>query len=344
MSPRNQVTCSQESHAEQNGSFVILPALPPSPRIVLVTGASGFIGRALVEALAGDGVQVRALSRRASPELSGGPHITPVQADLFDASALEAALHGVTDVVHLAGVLGGSVEHLTHVNVDMTTRLAQAAIRARVSLVIHCSSAGVYGDTNTWAPRRETTPPAPTTPYEHSKLAGEHALRSVLKEAVPSIILRPAGVYGARREATLTFYRQVARRRVWWHGATVHLVHPTAVEDVVSAIRSALHRSHLAGRIFNVGGDRALPFTDLIALIAAHSGKSLFQPKLPAATTRIAQALASRGIAPTLMHRLAREVVNRSVDTDAAREALAFTPMRLEEGIAAVVAALQDER
>ncbi len=323
--------------------FAILPALPLISSLVLVTGAGGFVGRALVDALAADGQQVRALSRSASADLWSTPQVSTVRADLLDRQAFERALDGVTAVVHLAGALDGSPEHLRRVNVDLTSTFADAARNAGVSLVVHCSSAGVYGDGDTWTPRTESVTPTPRTPYEQTKLDGERALRDSLGDAVPWIILRPAGAYGAGRPATRAFYSQVARRRVWPHGPTTQLVHPTASEDVVSAIRSALDRPHLAGRVFNIGGERALPFTDLIALIAHHWGTPLVQPRLPPATARVARTLAAAGVAPTFMQRLAREVVNRTVDTGAARDALAFRPVQLDDTVAGVVAILRGQ-
>ena len=320
--------------------LAILPALPLISPLILVTGAGGFVGRALVDALAADGQQVRALSRSASADLWSTPLVSTVRADVLDRHVLEQALDGVTAVVHLAGALDGSPKHLRRINVDLTATLAHAARSAGVSLVVHCSSAGVYGDGDTWTPRTELATPTPRTSYEQTKLDGERALRDTLGDAVPWIILRPAGAYGAGRPATRAFYSQVARRRVWPHGPTTQLVHPTASEDVVSAIRSALDRPHLAGRVFNIGGERALPFTDLIALIAHHWGRLLFQPRLPPITARVARTLAAAGVAPTFMQRLAREVVNRTVDTGAARDALGFRPVQLDETVAGVVAIL----
>ena len=73
------------------------------------------------------------------------------------------------------------------------------------------------------------------------------------------LICRPAGVYGGGRPATRAFMRQVLTRPLWIYFPLRVIVHPTYVTDVVQALSALLDRPQVAGEIFNIGGDRALP-------------------------------------------------------------------------------------
>lgn len=279
--------------------------------MILVTGGTGFFGRHLVSHLATSGREVRVLSRNPRREaLPEGVRCTA--GDLRDGSSLARALEGIDVVVHAAAALGGAPEaDLTRLNVEGTSALARAARQAGVRRFLHVSSAGVYGDGAGGEPHRETDVPRPGTAYERSKLASEAALAEALEgSGVSWTILRPAGLYGPDRQATAALFGQVARRRLWLHGATRVVVHPTHVEDLVDAAQRALGREDLRGEVLNVGGERALEYSALIAEIGRRVGREPVQLRLPA---------------------LRR--ANRAVDTSRARKLLGFAPMPLAAGL-----------
>ena len=316
--------------------------------MVLVTGGTGFLGRHVVAALVTAGHDVRVLSRRPlSPELAGG-RASGAEGDLEDAASLERALADVDVVVHLAALLerpGLAPEAITRVNVGGTRALARAARAARVSRFVHVSSAGVYGDGDDAAPRTEGSALRPATRYEVSKLAGERALAQELDGSrVAWAVLRPAGIYGPGRQGTLAFFRNVERRRLWLHGPASVIVHPTYVGDVVQGIALTLEKGLPPGDTLNLAGSRALPFRELIDLVAARLGVRVTQRALPGVVARaivVPLALALRALgrpAPALFTRLGRRVVNRAVDTSKARRLLGFEPLALERGLDETVA------
>jgi nucleoside-diphosphate-sugar epimerase len=322
------------------------------PVVILVTGGTGFVGRALVPALLQDGHRVRLLSRQTPSRLPPGAETVP--GDLLDPASLGPLLDGITAVVHLAAALpkeGVPADRLLAVNVEGTRNLARAAGGRGVGLFVHGSSGGVYGDGADPAPRSESVAPAPGTPYERSKLEGERAAIAELSAAgVPWIVLRPSGIHGPGRTASATFYRQIQQRKVWVHGPARVIVHPTDVTDVVSAARLALRRSDLAGEIFNVAGPEPLEYSALIAAVGERLGVRPIQWHMPATPIRALADLAAataraagRGPVPAL-DRLRRTTVNRSLDITKAVQLLGFQPLPLVAGIDATIEWARRER
>jgi nucleoside-diphosphate-sugar epimerase len=319
--------------------------------VILVTGGTGFVGRRLVNQLAASGESVRVLTR--NPGRATFPaRVEAVTGDLADAGSLSRAVSGAQAVVHLAARLpaaGAAGAEIARVNAAGTEALAAAARAAGVARFVHGSSAGVYGDGTGTAPHRESDAPHPGNAYEHSKLAGETALRAALEgSTVAWTILRPSGIYGPGRPATAALFRDVAARRVWLHGPAPVIVHPTYVDDVVAAVQLVLKRG-VAGETFNVGGERSLDYVELIELIASRMGRGPRQLRAPRWTAAVAGAVASGWSAtgrvpPSRLARLAVPVVNRAVDITLARRVLGFTPLPLERGLDETAAWVRSER
>lgn len=315
--------------------------------MILITGGTGFVGQRLARQLTAEGRPVRILSR--SPHRVALPDTVEwAPGDLTDPSSLCAALSGVETVVHLAAALpGGRVRTagLQSTNVGGTEALASAARAAGVQRFIHVSSAGVYGDGALEAPHGEADPPSPTTPYERSKLAAEQALETALQgSSVRWIILRPSGLYGPDRPATAAFFREVARRRLWLHGPTRVLVHPTHVLDLVGAIVRSLDRDDLQREVVNVGGACPVELQELIALVGARLGHQPLQFTLPTWCRNMAAKVAGVwslwGEPPPLLQRLTRSRINRAISIEKARLLLGFEPVALEWGLDQTTAAL----
>lgn len=310
--------------------------------MILVSGGTGYVGRALVQRLAARGDRVRVLTRRAD-EATLPPGVELARGDLSASEPPIEALRGVRSVVHLAAAL--PAEHvasseLERVNVAGTRTLAAAAAACGVRRFVHVSSAGVYGDSATLAPRTEDDVPAPRTAYERSKLEGEHALRAALEQSdVRWTILRPTGVFGAGRPATAALFREVAHRRIWLHGAARVIVHPLYVADLAEAIARCLADERVSGEVINLGGDRAVEYRELLTLIGSYVGRAPLHLSAPRWSGAIARALvrgaAGRSVVAGSgrLARLAAPLVNRSVSIEKARRSLAFVPTALERGL-----------
>lgn len=165
---------------------------------VLVTGASGFIGHHVVQALLERGDQVSCLVRPTS-DLSRLPtsRVKLIVGDVIDAASLDRAVEQVDTVFHLAGALEGTSPELLHqVNVEGSRKLAVAcARRGTPPVLVVVSSLEAAGPSQVDRPLTEGDPPRPVTQYGRSKLEGERAAAEQAK-AVPTTIVRAAGVFG----------------------------------------------------------------------------------------------------------------------------------------------------
>ncbi len=269
--------------------------------------------------------------------------------DLLQPDTLHAALDEIDTVVHLAASVPGfgSAGEPARVNVDGTRNLVRVVRERRVHTLIHVSSAGVYGDGRTERPHEETDPVAPRTGYEIAKLEAERVLTQELAGAgIRWLVLRPTGVHGATRPATVSFYRTIRRKRLWVHGPVKVIVHPTYISDIVQAILLALDRGDLAGEVINIGGERALLYTSLIAMVAARLNPSLRQFELPSGPTNLGASLIERGLGamhigvPNLVERWSHPLANRAVDITKARTLLGFHPADLESSIGETIDAI----
>jgi nucleoside-diphosphate-sugar epimerase len=240
---------------------------------VVVTGASGFIGRPLVTALLGAGREVIALTRDARRiEQRPGLRVIETGYGTFDLPA------GCT-IVHLAAVRnapGTRASDLAEANVALTGRLGRAAVAARAARFINIATALVLGSSRT--PLDETAPLAETgdpyaDPYVASKIAGIRALEAI--DGLPLVTLLPAIVYGpdhpaARNRVTAHMRRVLARP---WRVAVGGEAQPrnlVFVGDVVAAIRQAENAP--AGTRRLVAGENATQ-DDLERAVFAAAGR-----------------------------------------------------------------------
>jgi nucleoside-diphosphate-sugar epimerase len=312
--------------------------------MILVTGGTGFVGRHVVSALCSAGHSVRVLTRHADHARTVlGDGVELAAGDVLDATTLDSAGEDVEIVVHLAASVprpGPSPPAVHDTNVQGTGNLAAVALRSGVRLFIHGSSAGVYGDGLAAVPHREDSPLRARSEYERSKVEAERAVRSELEHTrVGLVVLRIAGVHGPGRPATLAFYREVLRRRIWLHAPATVIVHPTYVGDVVQAILSAADRNEAVGSTLNIAGERAVTYPELIDLTGRLLGTRVRQIRAPAVAGRVlagattaSYRLLGRPV-PDSIARLGTSVINRSLDTSLARSVLGFTPAPLEDTI-----------
>jgi nucleoside-diphosphate-sugar epimerase len=179
---------------------------------VAVTGATGFLGSHICEALSGAGCRVRAAHRATSSLrwLQDQP-VETVLADLADPAALAALLAGCDAVVHNAGVVMAHAATYARVNVEGTRALlAAAACAGTVRTFLFISSLAAGGPGTLAAPRDETMPDAPISGYGRSKLAAE-ALVLAGDWPFRAVVLRPPSLYGPRDRSFRPLLRAAAR-------------------------------------------------------------------------------------------------------------------------------------
>ena len=170
---------------------------------VLVTGANGFVGRAVVARLAADGVAVRAAVRRTGAPFPPNVRIV-AGTDLDHLAEWRDALQGVSAVVHCAARVhrladddADPLAAFRRANRDATAALAEAAAAAGVARFVFLSSIGVHGAETFGRPFAAADAPAPCSPYAISKHEAENELARIGAErGLEVVVLRPPLVYG----------------------------------------------------------------------------------------------------------------------------------------------------
>jgi UDP-N-acetylglucosamine 4-epimerase len=319
-----------------------------APVTWLVTGAAGFIGSHLVQALLEDGQRVVGLDNFATglaanlDEVRDGVtsrqwgRFTFIEGDVRDADSCARACDGIDVVLHQAAL--GSVPRslaqplATHeTNVTGLLNVLVAARDAGVRRVVYASSSSVYGD-HPEALRREGTVGRPLSPYAASKLAGElyaHAFGSAF--ALECVGLRYFNVFGPRQDSRGPYAAVLAR----WVDALLHdepvFIHGDGLSSrdfcyVANVVRANLLAAAVpaaAGKVFNVGGGNRTALNQLFDLVrdavARHFG--------PAACRQAVHDDPRRG-----------DVRHSVADIGLAREVLGYAPaVGLAEGLREVV-------
>ena len=172
---------------------------------VFLTGASGFVGSALLRRLIAGGREVRALARsdESAAELAAAG-ATVVRGDLFDHGALLTGMRSCATVFHVAGVNTMCVRDATpimHTNVDGVASVVRAAAAARVAKLVHTSSATTIGEPAGTIGREDTLHRGSfMSSYERSKFLGERRVLALGEElALPVVCVNPSSVQGPGR-------------------------------------------------------------------------------------------------------------------------------------------------
>jgi nucleoside-diphosphate-sugar epimerase len=252
----------------------------------LVTGAAGFIGSHLAEALLARGEDVVAVDLFTDyydPALKE-ENAAGFPVDRLDLARDEVDLSDVEGVFHLAAQPGvrPSFEHFelyVQSNVLATQRVLEAAAPANARVVL-ASSSSVYGDAERF-PTPEDAVPRPISPYGITKLAAEHLARAY---PVDAVTLRYFTVYGPRQRPDMAFARLIdallEEREFELYGDASRAF--TFVGDVVEATIRAMEDAP-RGAVYNVGGGEEATLRDAVELLERISGREARVVSAPAA-------------------------------------------------------------
>jgi nucleoside-diphosphate-sugar epimerase len=237
---------------------------------IIITGITGFIGRALARTLSEAGQTVAGLVRPSSQTAPlSDLNIEFFEGDVTDPASLEGLFQPGDWLIHAAGMLGRSgvpesAYHLLHVEGTHNTLTAAAA--AGVARVLYISSPGVLGPIN-GPPTDETTPPAPSNPYERSKAAAEQVVLQFAAQALPVVIARPEFIYGPGDLHVLGLFQAVQRGLFFTIGRGQAVCHPTYIEDAVRGLMLCLEQGR-PGQIYHITGPRPVTFQEYGRTIA----------------------------------------------------------------------------
>ncbi|MDE1145486.1 MAG: NAD-dependent epimerase/dehydratase family protein [Azospirillaceae bacterium] len=257
---------------------------------IVVTGATGFVGRALLPRLLAGGHEVVAAVRSDGVGLPPGVTAVPV-GDLTGPVDWAPALTDAHALIHLAGLAhqrNVTPTALEALNVTATLRLAQSALDAGLRRLVYVSSVKALGDQSPGRPLTERDTPRPDDAYGQSKRAAEEALTTLLPVDGPLslAILRPPLVHGPQAKANMAALLRLATRwPVLPLGGIANRRSLIGVETLADAITRAAERPDVTGT-FLVTDRPALSTTGLVATLAAAAGKHPWLLPLPGAVWR----------------------------------------------------------
>ncbi|MFY9509362.1 MAG: complex I NDUFA9 subunit family protein, partial [Rubrivivax sp.] len=247
---------------------------------VLVLGGTGFVGRALCEALTRhDPALAIVVPTRRLPHgstLRPLPTVQLLQADLHDDSSLQRLVFGVDAVVNLVAILHGSAAAFDMAHVALPRRLAQACRQAGLRRVLHVSALGVGPD-------------APSH-YLRSKAEGEAVLQAAAAD-LDLTLLRPSVIFGADDHFLNLFAALQRLAPVLPLAGSTACFQPVWVDDVAAALRHCLSDPGTAGQVYELAGPEVHTLSQLVRLAGRWAGHERPQIALPAWAGRL-QALA----------------------------------------------------
>jgi NADH dehydrogenase len=257
--------------------------------VILVTGATGFVGRRVVAALRAREHSVRCLVReraRARPLESLGCDVAV--GDVTEAESVRSATDGCEAVVHLVAIIAGRPEDFDGVMVEGTWNVIDAAQKAGVRRFVLMSALGTSEATKD------------VVPYYGAKWAMEQAVRD---SGLEHVILRPSFVFGPGGAAISQFAAMVRYLPVTpVPGSGAERIQPIYVDDVAEFVARAVDLPEAANRTFELGGPEKLSWNELWDRLAAALGKRRAKVHLPLSLLR-AQAV--------VMERLPKPLVTR---------------------------------
>lgn len=228
--------------------------------MILLTGGTGFVGKALVQHLIASGKTVRILLRpsKVSPQLPRGIPVDAAVCSLRDERGLRAAMRGVDTIVHLASSERHSGRaNLTEVDVLGTQGLVNAARQAGIKRILYLSHLGADQ--------------ASAYPLLRAKGLAENI---VIRSGLDYSIIRSAVVFGPGDQFTTAFSRlvRISPGFLMIPGDGNTLLQPLWIEDLVNCLALAIERDDLIGQTISIGGLEALPFRQIMLHIMEAMG------------------------------------------------------------------------
>jgi NADH dehydrogenase len=238
----------------QSSKYAIIKQYVIIASMILVTGGTGFVGRALVRQLVLNGQEVRTLIRPSprTPSLPRGVPVEVAVTSLSDERGLRAALRGVDVIYHLAGAEHeGARANILETDARGTFNLVQAAAEMRVRRFFYVSHLGA--DRSSYYPL-----------FKVKGIAEEHIRRS----SVPHTIFRTSLLYGPEDHFTTTLARLIAVSPFMFlpRNGDV-LIQPLWVEDLVTCLLWALETPEMVNQTYDIGGAEYFPFRHAVEII-----------------------------------------------------------------------------
>lgn len=249
---------------------------------ILVTGATGFIGRSLIPGLARTGAMVRAAARDPS-QIARGPNIEPIaMPDLARPADWTAALDEVTHVVHLAGIAhapGALPDDVyTRINTDAVAELAAQA-KCKIDRFILMSSVRAQAGLSSKTAITEADAPEPTEIYGRTKLEAEHRLA---ESRVDFTVLRPAVVYGPGVKGNIAALATIAKTPMPLpFGGLANRRSLLSIDNLISAVVHVVGSEQTRNETYLVADATPISVADLVSAMREGLGRAPHLVRMP---------------------------------------------------------------
>ena len=287
---------------------------------VLVTGASGFIGRRVVRRLISNGHSVRALVRDPERRAMLPDSAETAQGDVLDPGTLVRACEGVDAVAHLAAVIRESGPlTFQRVNYEGTRNVLEAAKAAGVGRFVFASTIGATSDA--------------ALPYLSSRWMAE---QDVARSTAPSVVLRFSAGFGEGDELFNVLAAQVRLSPlVPIAGDGKARFQPIHAGDAARCLAEACQRDDLAGQLLELAGPEYYTYDEMIDLIAETLGAKVAKLHLPPAAVGMAAALMETFMPrpPVTREQLKMLRLDNTTALDSVERSFGFAPKPLRGNI-----------
>jgi 2-alkyl-3-oxoalkanoate reductase len=312
---------------------------------ILVTGGTGFTGKALVQRLLGQGHEVVALDSKEglkTQELRDwGAEV--ILGSVTDEEVVRRAMRGVEVVHHLAAAfreMNVPDSYYHEVNVGGTRNVLDAALAEGVRKVIYCSTCGVHGNVD-HPPAGEDAPIQPADYYQRTKWEAEPVVREFNERGLETVILRPAAIYGpGDPERFFLIFQRVAKGTFPMFGNGKTYYHPLYIDNLIDALLLAMENGRGNGEAYLIADERYLEIEDLVRRVARALEVDVKIPHLPVWPVVAAGHVCEKvckpfGITPPLFpRRVDWYRQNRAFKIDKARQDLGYAPkVDIDEGL-----------
>jgi nucleoside-diphosphate-sugar epimerase len=312
---------------------------------ILVTGGTGFTGKALVRRLLDLGHEVVALDYKEglkTAELRDwGAGV--IIGSVTDVAVVRRAMEGVEVVHHLAAAfreMNVPDTYYWEVNVQGTRNVLDEALKQGVRKLVYCSTCGVHGNID-HPPGGEDAPIQPADYYQRTKYEAEPLVRTFHQRGLPAAILRPAAIYGpGDPERFLMIFRRVSRGNFPMFGNGKTLYHPLYIDNLVDAFVAAMADGVGDGEAYLIADDEYLEIEDLVKRVGRALEVDVKIPHYPvwpvvAVGHVVEKACRPFGITPPIFpRRVDWYRQNRAFKIDKAKRDLGYEPkVGIDEGL-----------
>jgi nucleoside-diphosphate-sugar epimerase len=312
---------------------------------ILVTGGTGFTGKALVRRLLDMGHQVVAMDYKEglkTDELRAwGAEV--VIGTITDRDCVRRCLQGVDVVQHIAAAfreMNVPEQHYWDVNVGGTRICLEEALAVNVKKFIYCSTCGIHGNVKN-PPTDEDHNIAPADYYQQTKYEAEPVTLEFVRKGLKATIIRPSAIYGpGDPERFLMIFKRVARGLFPMFGSGRTLYHPVYIDNLVDVFVLAMDPAKGNGRTYLAADAEYVPIEDLVRRTGKAMGvdvKITHYPVWPVvAAGHVCEKLCKPfKIAPPIFpRRVDWYRQNRAFDITRARRELGYDPkVGLDEGL-----------